>query len=80
MTSNPSCVLALSKGDADESVIDDLRHETGSTDPNQAKQEMPNSLRALYGTDNIMNAIHASDSKEAATRYYSFLFFSQSKD
>jgi len=74
MTSNSSCVLALSKGDTGESVIDDLRHETGSTDPNQAKQENPNSLRALYGTDNIMNAIHASDTKEAATRELAFFF------
>ena len=66
MTSNACCVLAISKNDAD--VITELRNDVGSTDPNQAKQENPNSIRAMFGTDTIMNAIHASDSEEVARR------------
>lgn len=68
MTSNTSCILALTKGELGKNVIEDLRFEIGSTNPSQAKEENPDSLRALYGSDEIMNAIHASDSKEAASR------------
>jgi nucleoside diphosphate kinase len=66
MTSHPCHVLAVTKTEGH--VINDLRNDIGPTDPNQAKQENPNSLRAMFGTDDIMNAIHASDGEEVARR------------
>jgi nucleoside diphosphate kinase len=39
-----------------------------------AKENEPKSLRALYGTDSIKNAVHGSKSEEAAKREIKFFF------
>jgi nucleoside diphosphate kinase len=61
MTSGPSCVLALSKSENSEDVINNWRDDIGSVDN-------PESFRAQYATDKLMNAIHGSDSHESAMK------------
>ncbi|XP_078702270.1 thioredoxin domain-containing protein 6-like isoform X13 [Branchiostoma floridae x Branchiostoma belcheri] len=75
MASGPSHVLVLSKGDeAGAEVIDEWRKIIGPFDSSVAKEEAPDSLRAQYGTDKSMNALHGSDSHEMATRELAFFF------
>lgn len=40
----------------------------------QAREEAPESIRALYGTDQTANAVHGSDGKESAEREIEFFF------
>ena len=44
------------------------RSTLGPTDPVVARNDAPNSIRALFGTDTTYNAAHGSDSPEAANR------------
>ena len=69
MTSGASQVLALSKPGETEDVINAWRNDVGPTDLSRAKQEHPDTLRAQYATDQLMNALHSSDSHESAARY-----------
>ncbi len=73
MTSGVSCILALSKKDNTEDVINTWRDDIGPTDIDEAKKN-PDSFRAQYATDKLMNAIHGSDSHESAMRYFLFIF------
>lgn len=43
-------------------AIETLRGVLGPTDSAQAKKEAPGSLRAVFGTDKLRNAVHASAS------------------
>jgi hypothetical protein len=45
----------------------------------QAREEAPDSIRALYGTDQTANAVHGSDGKESAEREIEFFFPGASK-
>ncbi|EDO42234.1 predicted protein, partial [Nematostella vectensis] len=78
MSSGPLMTLALSKAgetpEALEGVIDNFRELIGPKDVNVAKEEAPNSLRAMYGTDTVMNAVHGCDSNESAARELAFFF------
>lgn len=40
----------------------------GPENPDDAKKEAPNSLRAKFGDDLIQNAVHCSESPESANR------------
>ncbi|CAL1547548.1 unnamed protein product [Lymnaea stagnalis] len=60
ITSGTSLFLVLSREDA----INGWRREMGETDPAHAKEESPSSIRALYGTDLINNAVHGSSDAE----------------
>ena len=44
------------------------RNLMGPTDSNVARKEHPNSIRAKFGTDKQMNAVHGSESSQAAMR------------
>jgi nucleoside diphosphate kinase len=44
------------------------RAAIGPTDPAQAREEAPDSIRALFGTELPHNAVHLSDSVEEAAR------------
>jgi nucleoside diphosphate kinase len=68
MASGPCHVLVLTKGDTGHDVIPELRSLVGPTDSKQAKEEAPDTLRALYGTNHIENAVHTCDSRESAAR------------
>ncbi|CAM9759516.1 unnamed protein product, partial [Pylaiella littoralis] len=46
----------------------------GPTDPKEAKERSPRSLRAIYGDGVVNNAVHASGSLESATRELEFWF------
>merc|ERR1712080_789580 len=47
---------------------------SGPQDPDQAKAEAPRSIRAIYGTDSIRNAIHCSANQAAAEAEIDFFF------
>jgi len=55
-------------------AIGGWRRFIGPTNTQKAKQEAPNSLRALYGTDATKNAVHGSDAVESSARERSFFF------
>ncbi len=69
MTSGESCVLALTKASvADKKeLVESWRKDVGPTDLEEAKKH-PDTLRAQYATDQIVNALHGSDSHESALR------------
>lgn len=46
----------------------------GPTNTQTAKQEAPDSIRALFGTDATKNAVHGSDSLESSARERGFFF------
>ncbi|XP_072329684.1 nucleoside diphosphate kinase homolog 5-like [Scyliorhinus torazame] len=46
----------------------------GPTDSQKAKETHPKSLRAIYGTDKIQNALHGSDCFNTAEREIHFMF------
>ncbi|PFX23757.1 Thioredoxin domain-containing protein 3-like [Stylophora pistillata] len=77
MTSGPCMTLLLSKGgdsDVGDGTIEYFRDLIGPKDVNIAKEEAPTSLRALYGTDTVMNALHGCDSAESAARELAFFY------
>ncbi len=71
MTSGQSMVVVLSKED---SVVDSWRSDLGPLDLDEAKSSAPDSLRAQYATDSLMNSLHGSDSHESATKELAFFF------
>ncbi|KAJ7372866.1 Thioredoxin domain-containing protein 3 [Desmophyllum pertusum] len=78
MSSGPCMTLLLSKAgdspDVSDGTIEYFRDLIGPKDVNIAKEEAPTSLRALYGTDTVMNAVHACDSAESAARELAFFY------
>ena len=54
-----------------ENAIENLRILAGSTDPSEAR---PGTLRYMYGSDVTRNAVHASDSPEAAKKELEIVF------
>lgn len=78
MSSGPCKAFLLSSTRSDD-VINEWRKAIGNTDPKKAKEEDPNSLRAIYGNPLVIreNGFHGSDSVEAVHRESALLFFSQ---
>ncbi|XP_028393484.1 thioredoxin domain-containing protein 3 homolog isoform X2 [Dendronephthya gigantea] len=74
MSSGPCMTLIISKEGAGEGIIPQFRDLIGPKDVNIAKEEAPNSIRAVYGTSSVMNAIHACDTSESAARELAFFF------
>ncbi|XP_046555994.1 LOW QUALITY PROTEIN: thioredoxin domain-containing protein 3 homolog [Haliotis rubra] len=74
MSSGPSCVLVLTKGQKGDTVIKEWRDLIGPTNVEEAKDKAPESLRAKYGSEKCMNALHGSDSPECAAREMAFFF------
>lgn len=70
MTSGPCMALMLERPNA----IKQWRMLMGTTDPVKAKEEDPDSIRALMGTDNTENVAHGSDSYKSASRELEFFF------
>ena len=46
----------------------------GPTNPNRAKEEAPRSIRAQFGTDNMINAIYGAENTEVAQKYIKWIF------
>ncbi|XP_050407604.1 thioredoxin domain-containing protein 6 isoform X4 [Patella vulgata] len=74
MTSGPSHIILITKGTTGDTVLSDWRDMIGPTDVEEAKEQAPDSLRAKYGTGNVMNALHGSSSPETAAREMAFFF------
>ena len=70
MTSGPVTALLLEKPGA----IKGWRALMGPTNTAKAREEAPDSLRALFGTDGTMNATHGSNSFISAAREGAFWF------
>lgn len=70
MSSGPLTAAVLRKTDA----ISSWRAQLGPTNPEDARDTAPSSIRAIFGTDKTRNAAHGSDSKEAAQREIAFFF------
>ncbi|XP_048454661.1 thioredoxin domain-containing protein 6-like [Rhincodon typus] len=74
MSSGPCHILILSRPEGTVDVIPLWREFIGPTDVEVAKQEKPESLRALYGTEHVFNAVHGSDDMDHASRELAFFF------
>ncbi|XP_067934512.1 thioredoxin domain-containing protein 3 homolog isoform X2 [Watersipora subatra] len=74
MCSGPSHVLLLSKPDDGKGIINEWRELIGPTNVEEAKEKAPDSLRAKYGTKEMLNALHGSDSHDAAAKELAFFF------
>jgi len=70
MSSGPILALILAREDA----VTYWRQIIGPTQTSKARDEAPESLRALFGTDNQKNAVHGSDSTNSAVREIHFFF------
>jgi len=68
--SGPVVALVLSKVDAVQSFLRILGH----ADPLVAKREQANSIRAQFGIDRLRNAVHGSESVQAANREIEAIF------
>nr|XP_047138919.1 thioredoxin domain-containing protein 6-like isoform X4 [Hydra vulgaris] len=62
MSSGTTHFIILSKEDA----VSELRRLMGPTEPTEAKEKFPDSLRAQFGKDAIRNAVHCSSSASGA--------------
>ncbi|KAJ3013715.1 Thioredoxin domain-containing protein 3 [Thoreauomyces humboldtii] len=70
MSSGPIVALVLKGSD----VIAGWREMIGPLDPVAAKATLPMSVRALFGTDPVRNAVHGSDSAANSHREITQLF------
>jgi nucleoside-diphosphate kinase len=67
MSSGPIVAAILEK----ENAIEDFRKMIGATDPAKAE---PGTVRQLYGSNVLENAVHGSDSEENAEKEGNFFF------
>lgn len=70
MSSGPILALVLAR----QSAIAFWRQLIGPTNTQKARDQAPESLRAIYGTDSTKNALHGSDSYSSAEREIHFFF------
>ncbi|ESO99615.1 hypothetical protein LOTGIDRAFT_226200 [Lottia gigantea] len=70
MSSGPIIAMALSR----DRAISYWRELIGPTNTYKARNTHPDSLRAIYGTDDQRNALHGSDSFSSSQREIRFFF------
>jgi adenylate kinase len=70
MTSGPTIILLLEGVDAINSWLKLI----GPSDKKLALEVAPRSIRALYGTDDLHNAVHGSNSEFSALQEINFMF------
>uniref|UniRef100_A0A8C9CLK3 NME/NM23 family member 9 n=1 Tax=Phocoena sinus TaxID=42100 RepID=A0A8C9CLK3_PHOSS len=74
MCSGPSHLLNLTRTEGTEDVVTAWQTLMGPCDPDVARREQPDSLRAQYGTEMPFNAVHGSRDSEDARRELALLF------
>ncbi|BFZ22067.1 hypothetical protein BsWGS_25104 [Bradybaena similaris] len=72
--SGPSYVLLLSVGESGATTIKDWKELLGPSNVEEAKEQAPSSLRARFGDNRFMNALHGSATKDAAAREQALFF------
>ncbi|XP_024606516.1 thioredoxin domain-containing protein 6 [Neophocaena asiaeorientalis asiaeorientalis] len=72
--SGASHLLNLSRTEGTEDVVTAWQTLMGPCDPDVARREQPDSLRAQYGTEMPFNAVHGSRDSEDARRELALLF------
>ncbi|CAG2195481.1 NME8 [Mytilus edulis] len=70
MTSGPTYLMVLSR----EGAVDGWRSLIGPTDPTQAKEVSPDSIRATYGKSILENAVHGSSDPDHAKKTIKTIF------
>ncbi|EDO39201.1 predicted protein [Nematostella vectensis] len=70
MSSGPIMALVLAR----ENAISYWRQLIGPTNTQKARDQAPESLRAIYGTDSTRNALHGSDGTVSADKEIHFFF------
>eukprot|EP00736_Rhodelphis_marinus_P013621 Rmarinus@m.14349 len=75
MCSGPSIAMKL----VAENAVERWRRVIGPTDSNEAKQRAPESLRAKFGVNQTVNAVHGADSPDSARRECEFFFSGKHK-
>uniref|UniRef100_A0A8C4X0L4 Nucleoside diphosphate kinase homolog 5 n=1 Tax=Eptatretus burgeri TaxID=7764 RepID=A0A8C4X0L4_EPTBU len=80
LSSGPLLVLLLTHPGGPGVTLDQFKKLVGPTNSNKAREISPDSLRALFGMDELRNAVHASESLTAAKREIKFFFPSVTLD
>ena len=62
-------VTPVSIGCAGEGIIEEWRELLGPASVEDAKEQAPDSLRATFGKESYVNALHGSDSRDTAMRW-----------
>jgi nucleoside-diphosphate kinase len=70
MSSGPIVAVALAR----EKAVTYWRELIGPTNTHTARMTHPDSLRAIFGTDDQRNGLHGSDSAQSAAREIRFFF------
>ncbi|XP_076021004.1 nucleoside diphosphate kinase homolog 5 [Genypterus blacodes] len=70
MSSGPIMALGLAR----ENAISRWMAIMGPANSTEAKESHPKCLRAKYGTSDLRNAVHGSESRDAAEREIKFMF------